>query len=184
MREAESPLLRALVGPIFFLANVMAVFLLLRGHDLPGGGFIAGLVTAISFILLGLTRGLKTVHNVLRVDPVHVAAAGLLLAVGTAAAPMFWGFPFFHHLHWNLGDILVGTPLLFDLGVYGVVVGIAVKMVLVFAKSVTGLAALVREDEARYASVLEQPIEENPAGGGPAHFAKPHNEGRTPCSGN
>jgi multicomponent Na+:H+ antiporter subunit B len=57
------------------------------------------------------------------------------------------------------GDLHVGTPLAFDLGVYFVVVGIASKIVFVFAKSTQGLRALVVEEENRYSAITETPIE-------------------------
>jgi hypothetical protein len=59
-----------------------------------------------------------------------------------------------------LGGVSVGTPLVFDLGVYLLVVGIACKLIFVFTQSTQGLRALVAEEERRYSSPLEQPLEE------------------------
>jgi len=93
------------------------------------------------------------------------AAAGLLLATMTGILPLLAGRPFLEHFnfHWKavplLGELHAGTPLLFDLGVYFVVVGIASKIVFVFAKSTQGLRALVQEEESRYSAIMETPIE-------------------------
>jgi multicomponent Na+:H+ antiporter subunit B len=96
-----------------------------------------------------------------------VGVLGLILAALTATAPMLFGESFFtHHMtHFNvplLGEVEVGTTLLFDLGVYFVVVGVSVKIILVLSWSTNGYPTFVAEEEKRYASVLERPIEEMP----------------------
>lgn len=169
MSGPQSYIFQAVVRFLFFLVNVFAIYLLLRGHNLPGGGFIAGLATAISFILLSLAIGLEALHGVMRFDPVRLAATGLALATLTGVAPMLFARPFLEHFDAHLvsvplfGELHVGTPLLFDLGVYLVVVGIACKIVLTLGKSTQRLRALVAEEEARYSSPVEQPIEEETA---------------------
>lgn len=170
MTGPESYVFRTIVRLSFFVINVLAIYLLLRGHNLPGGGFIGGLATAISLVLLSLALGLKEIHRVMRFDPVRVAAGGLVVALGTSAAPVLFGRPFLEHFSLHLsrvpliGELHVGTPLLFDFGVYLVVVGITAKIVFVLAKSTQGLRALVQEEEERYSSVRETPIEEQPGG--------------------
>jgi monovalent cation:proton antiporter len=174
MKGPDSYLFRTVVRFSFFVINVLAVYLLLRGHNLPGGGFVGGLASAISLVLLSLALGLEEMHRVVRVDPVRVAAAGLTLAVLTGTAPLLLGGAFLEHFNGRftlplLGEVHAGTPLLFDLGVFLVVVGVTVKIVLVLAKSTQGMRALVQEEEARYSSARETPIEEEPGGenGGP-----------------
>jgi multicomponent Na+:H+ antiporter subunit B len=170
MRGPDSFIFQTIVRLAFFLINVLAVYLLLRGHNLPGGGFIAGLATAISLVLLSLAIGNEAIHRVVRFDPVRVAAVGLLLAALTGAIPMLMGRAYLEHFQGYLrglplvGDWHLGTPLLFDLGVYFVVVGIASKIVFVFAKSTQGLRALVVEEETRYSAITEAPIESDAAG--------------------
>lgn len=165
MRGPDSFIFNSVVRLAFFLINVLAVYLLLRGHNLPGGGFIAGLATAISFILLSLAIGNEALHRVIRFDPARLAVVGLLLAALTGTVPMLAGRAFLEHFNAHLravpylGELHVGTPLLFDLGVYLVVVGIVTKIVFVFAKSTQGLRALVFEEESRYSAVAETPIE-------------------------
>jgi multisubunit Na+/H+ antiporter MnhB subunit len=169
MKGPDSYIFRTVVRFAFFIINILAVYLLLRGHDLPGGGFIGGLASAISLVLLGLALGLEEMHRVLRFDPVRVAGAGLLLATLTGAAPLLFGKPFLEHFHFHftavplLGDVHVGTPLVFDIGVFLVVVGMTSKIIFVLAKSTEGLRALVEAEEARYSSPRETPIEEQPA---------------------
>ncbi|MFN7138798.1 MAG: MnhB domain-containing protein [Limisphaerales bacterium] len=167
MNAPHSYIFQTLVRLVFFLINVFAVYLLLRGHNLPGGGFIAGLATAISFILLSLGIGLSALHNMIRTDPGRVAFIGLAIAVLTGLAPVLFGYPFLQHfsIHFEmpiLGEVHVGTTLLFDSGVYLVVVGITAKIIFVLAKSTQGLRALVREEQSRYSSVIERPVEEEP----------------------
>lgn len=166
MNGPDSYLFRTVVRFSFFVINVLAIYLLLRGHNLPGGGFIGGLATAISLVLLSLAVGAGAMHRVLRVDPVRLASAGLLLALLTGFAPTLLGAAFLEHYNFHLsvplfGDLHVGTPLLFDVGVYLVVVGVTAKIVFVLARSTQGLRALL--EEARYSSPRETPIEEPPA---------------------
>jgi multicomponent Na+:H+ antiporter subunit B len=150
----------------FFIINVFAFYLLLRGHNQPGGGFIAGLASAASLILLSLAMGIEALHRLIRVDPVRMATAGLLLAILSGAAPMLGGEAFLTQFNWHLhdlpllGELHVGTPLVFDLGVYLVVIGICAKIIFVLVKSTEGLPGLVAEEEHRYSSPVEEPIEE------------------------
>jgi multicomponent Na+:H+ antiporter subunit B len=150
----------------FFIINVFAFYLLLRGHNFPGGGFIAGLASAASLILLGLAIGIEALHRLVRVDPVRIAGVGLTLAMLSSAAPMLGGEAFLTQFNWHLhelpllGELHVGTPLLFDLGVYLVVVGVCCKIIIVLVESTQGLPGLPKEEQPRYSSPLEQPIEE------------------------
>jgi len=169
MTGPQSYIFKVVVRFLFFLVNVFALYLLLRGHNLPGGGFIAGLATAISLILLSLAIGLEELHRVMRFDPVRLATAGLAAATLTGGAPLLLGRPFLEHFNFHfddvslIGELHVGTPLVFDVGVYLVVVGSACKIMFVLAKSTQRLRALVTEEEARYSSPVEQPIEEDTA---------------------
>jgi len=169
MNEPRSYIFDRLVRVAFFLVNLVAVYLLWRGHNLPGGGFIAGLASAIALILLSLALGVEAMPRILRVDPMRVAAAGLLLALVTGTGPVLWGRPFLEHFHVHIhgvpwfGELHVGTPLLFDVGVYLIVVGVVSKMLFVFMQSTRGHRALVAHEERRYSSPLEQPLEETAA---------------------
>lgn len=170
-RSLTSFIFRSVVQFLFFIINLFALYLMLRGHNEPGGGFIGGLATALSLILLSLGLGWQALDRVLRFDPVRLAGAGLLLAAATSAAPMLWGRPFLEHGHLHLhhvplfGELHLGSPLLFDGGVYLVVVGITCKIILVLGRSTTGLPALTASDRQRYSAPVEREIEEPEDGG-------------------
>ncbi len=154
-------ILKAVVVGIFVPLNLFAIHVFLRGHNEPGGGFPAGLVTAISLILLTFVLGVDGVRRLLRVNPIIIAAGGVVLAVATALLPVFvQGLPVFHHFHHYLGGVFyVGGAFWFDLGVYLAVVGTALKMILPLMKSVHGLPGLVAEEEARFAARADEPID-------------------------
>ncbi len=110
------------------LALLVSVFILLRGHNLPGGGFIAGLVTAVALIMQYLANGVAWTHARLPANMHPAIAAGLGIATLTGLASFHFEHPFltstFGHLHWPLvGDIHLASAMAFDLGVYLVVVG-------------------------------------------------------------
>jgi multicomponent Na+:H+ antiporter subunit B len=184
MKPYPSYIFQSAVRFLFFFINLLAIYLMLRGHNKPGGGFIGGLITAISLILLRLAIGLTQIQRILWVDPVRVAATGLILAVGTATAPLFFARPFLEHFHVHLhhvpllGELHLGTPLAFDLGVYLVVVGVTSKIIFVFGKSTQGLHAFEPSEEGRYYSPVESPIEEPGAASKEAQPAVPEEDPR------
>lgn len=106
-----------------------------RGHHLPGGGFIGGLLGAIGFALIALGDGAKAARRVLRVDPVTLLTVGMTLALGAGLMGLIWGpsllaalwLPEFHVP--GLGVVHLGTPLLFDAGVFLTVMGFSLKVV-------------------------------------------------------
>jgi multicomponent K+:H+ antiporter subunit A len=110
------------------VAAVVSFHLFMRGHNEPGGGFIAGLVLSIGFIVQYMVSGTQwtEVHMTLR--PVKWIALGLLFALGTGAGSFFFGYPFLtsHVAHMSLplvGDIHLPSAFFFDLGVFSAVVG-------------------------------------------------------------
>jgi multicomponent K+:H+ antiporter subunit A len=110
------------------LALLVALFFFLRGHHLPGGGFIAGLVTAIALLMQYLANGVAWTHARLPWSMHGLIGLGLLIAVLTGLASFAFGYPFltsaFRHLHWPvIGEFEVASAMSFDLGVYLVVVG-------------------------------------------------------------
>ena len=118
------------------LLVLFSVFLLLRGHEAPGGGFVGGLVAAGAVILLALSGGLRAAEAVFPAAYARtVMGAGLLVAGLAASLSLFLGQPFMKGL-WvtvklpALGPVELGTPLLFDLGVYIVVLGMTLTVVL------------------------------------------------------
>jgi multicomponent K+:H+ antiporter subunit A len=128
-------LMMALLFPVL---GVVAVFLLLRGHDLPGGGFVAGVTMAVAFIVQYMARGTMWVEARLRVLPLRWMGAGLLLALGTGAAAWLFDRPFlsssFAYLDVPvIGRVPLASALLFDLGVFASVVGATVLMLIAIA---------------------------------------------------
>ena len=111
-----------------------SVFLLLRGHHLPGGGFVGGLVAAVAFVLYAFAFDPADARRLLRVEPGTLIGAGLLTALASGAVALWEGEPFLAG-QWRLvGELKLGTPLLFDLGVYLVVLGATLAMVLSMAE--------------------------------------------------
>lgn len=113
---------------------VCSAWILLRGHDQPGGGFIGGLVAVAAFLLETFAGGTEHARARLRVTPESLLASGLLLAVLSAIAGPLVGAEWMTGLWWE-ADLLgvhlaLGTPLLFDLGVYLVVIGSSLAVLL------------------------------------------------------
>ncbi|MGQ9686039.1 MAG: monovalent cation/H+ antiporter subunit A [Thiobacillaceae bacterium] len=111
------------------LALLTSVFILLRGHNLPGGGFIAGLVTAVALIMQYMANGVDWTHARLPANFHPIIGWGLGLALVTGLASWLFEHPFltstFAHIHWPLvGDFELASAMAFDLGVYLVVVGV------------------------------------------------------------
>jgi multicomponent K+:H+ antiporter subunit A len=107
---------------------VVAFHLLLRGHNLPGGGFVAGLTVTIAFLAQYLVGGTQWVESQLRIDPPAWAAAGLVLAVLTGLGSVVLGYPLLttHTAHVSLplfGELHLPSAAVFDLGVFSVVLG-------------------------------------------------------------
>jgi multicomponent K+:H+ antiporter subunit A len=122
-------MLAMLMRPLLPLALVVSLYILLRGHNLPGGGFIAGLICGVALILQYVASGIDLAQARLRLDFLWVLAAGLALAVGTGLGSILFGYPFltstFGHIHLPLiGDVELASAMLFDLGVFLVVAGV------------------------------------------------------------
>lgn len=108
------------------LQLLFSVFLLLRGHDEPGGGFIAGLVASGAFALYLFAYGVTATKSVLRmVDPRDLIGFGLLLGMISIFPAWFQGQPFLTAQWWEIPgiDFKFSTPLIFDVGVYLAVLG-------------------------------------------------------------
>ncbi len=139
--EALAPYLEVpavLVRLVLPLSFVLALHLLLRGHDQPGGGFVAALVVAIGLIAQYMASGTRWVEARLRLMPVRWIAAGLLLALATGAGSLLLGYPFLTthtaHLHWPwVGEVSLPSAALFDLGVFAVVLGATLLMLTAIA---------------------------------------------------
>ena len=114
------------------LLLVFSVFLLLRGHNLPGGGFSGGLVAASAFVLFAFASGFPAARRVLVAPPRIIMGFGLVVAIVAGLAGNVAGLPFLTGL-WDKTPFPVvgklGTPLLFDTGVYFAVLGVTTLIV-------------------------------------------------------
>ncbi|MCV3735327.1 monovalent cation/H+ antiporter subunit A (plasmid) [Rhizobium sp. TRM96647] len=123
---------------LFPVIITFAIFLFMRGHDLPGGGFAAGITMAIAFLLQYLGGGTRWAEDRLRILPLRWISLGLLVAVATGAGSWFLGYPFLtsHSQYLTLpliGKVPAATALLFDLGVFVLVVGATVLILIAIA---------------------------------------------------
>ncbi|HZG00213.1 MAG TPA: Na+/H+ antiporter subunit B [Chitinophagales bacterium] len=121
------------------LLLLFSIFILLRGHYHPGGGFVGGLVAAIAFVLHSFANGLDKTREFLKYHPGLLIPIGLSIAYLSAFAPMIAGNPFMQGMWFPepfpvIGT--VGTPVIFDVGVYCVVVGIALTILFTISESV------------------------------------------------
>ena len=129
----RSILIEVLVRLLFHPAIVVSVFLLFVGHNAPGGGFAGGLVAGLALVARYLAGGRYELGEAAPVDAGRVLGIGLLLAAGTATAPLVFGLTAFESSWFEadvpvLGTISIGTSTLFDIGVYLVVVGLVLDI--------------------------------------------------------
>ena len=121
---------RMLVGLIL----VFSAYLFFRGHNAPGGGFSAALVAGTGFSLFAIAEGTGPVRQAIRTDPLNFVALGLLLAILSGMVAVVGGQIFLTGLWWPMdataGSFVVGTPLIFDAGVFFVVLGTVLTLVL------------------------------------------------------
>ena len=127
MTPVDSPIFRTAARLLMPLLLVFAVFLLLRGHDEPGGGFVAGLVAAAAFALYALAFGVTRARHALLVRPMTLLGTGLLLALLSGVPAVLRGEPFLT-AWWGPGPVPFGTPVVFDVGVLLVVAGVVLMM--------------------------------------------------------
>ena len=109
-------------------ATLVAVYLFMRGHNEPGGGFVAGLVFSVALLLQYIVSGTSWVEAHMPLYPRRWIGLGLLMALATGLGALFWGYPFLtsHTAHLTLpvvGEIHVASALFFDIGVFTLVVG-------------------------------------------------------------
>ena len=109
-------------------AVMVALFFFLRGHNEPGGGFVAGLVLSVALLLQYIISGTQWVEAHMPLRLRRWIAMGLLTVLATGLASLLWGYPFLtsHTAHWKLpliGDIHIASAIFFDIGVFFLVVG-------------------------------------------------------------
>lgn len=107
----------------FFIMIGVSLFILFRGHNEPGGGFVGGLVAAAGFATLVLANGVDYGRQALRIHPVVLMGVGLMLAMLSGLPGLFSNASYLTHWWIELGSTHLGTATIFDLGVYFVVLG-------------------------------------------------------------
>ena len=137
--ESDSLILKSATLILLPLQMVFSIFLLLRGHDEPGGGFIGGLVASGALALYLYAFGVDELKRLLRVSPKDILAWGLLLGLSATLPAILFGESFFtaQWLKFSLGEHLIklSTVLVFDIGVYLTVVGTLATMFSALAES-------------------------------------------------
>ncbi len=128
-----SPIFRTAARLLMPLLLVFSVFLLLRGHNEPGGGFVGGLVAASAFALYGIAFGVQRARQALLVQPLTLLGTGLLIALASGLPAVLEGQPFLTAF-WASGPVAFGTPAVFDAGVFLVVAGVVLMMIFSLAE--------------------------------------------------
>lgn len=134
---SDSPILRSGARFLVPLMLLFSLFLLVRGHNEPGGGFVGGLVAATAFALVLLGEGKVAAERLLRWDPRAFVAGGLLIALLSGVPPLLQGAPFMtgRWLKVSLPVVgKIGSPVVFDAGVYLVVLGIVLAILFSLAE--------------------------------------------------
>lgn len=104
-------------------AFLLSLYLLWRGHNEPGGGFIGGLIAAAGCAGYALPRGYAALKSILPIDALQILAIGLGLALLSGLAGLIGGEAYLTHAWTTIGGVALGTTLIFDIGVYLTVIG-------------------------------------------------------------
>jgi multicomponent Na+:H+ antiporter subunit B len=135
----NSLILRTATRFLIPLLLIFSIFLLLRGHNEPGGGFVGGLVAASAFVLYTISHGVDATLDALWADPHRIIGVGLLVTLLSAIVPLFSGLPFLT-AQWSTltlpgnATLELGTTFFFDLGVYITVFGVTLMIILALAR--------------------------------------------------
>ena len=133
----KSTILKTASSYLLPILLLFSIFILLRGHYHPGGGFVGGLIAAIAFVLHSFTHGNTATLKLLNIHPTAFIPIGLGLAALSMFAPMLAGDPVMTGLWFDepftvIG--MIGSTLFFDLGVYFVVIGVALTILITIAQ--------------------------------------------------
>lgn len=122
-----SLIFRTITPLLVVIMLVFSAFVMLRGHNEPGGGFIGGLIAASAIAIYGMAAGPEVVRAALRVDPLAIAGFGVVIAALSGLLSLVYDLPFLTGLWADLhlwdAEVAVSTPMVFDIGVYFVVLG-------------------------------------------------------------
>ncbi|MEM1334764.1 MAG: MnhB domain-containing protein [Actinomycetota bacterium] len=134
-----SAVLAATVNGVTPVLLLFSIFLTLRGHNAPGGGFAGGLVMGSAIILRFLSAGRSGVRS-LRIDPIVLIGLGLVLAVGVGLTSLVADASFLESAIWKgdvavIGEIKIVSSSFFDVGVHVLVVGVVMSVIVAFAEA-------------------------------------------------
>jgi len=135
-----SLILSAATRLVFPLMLMFSIFLMLRGHNDPGGGFVGGLVAASAFALYAFATDVERAREALRVDTIRLIGVGLAFAAVSGLLSFFAGDPFLTAIWTEIDVPVIGhlnTVLAFDFGVYLVVIGVTLTIIFAMAEAET-----------------------------------------------
>lgn len=136
----SSVILRTATRLLMPILLLFAIFLLARGHNAPGGGFVGGLVVSAAFVLHATAYGVAASRRALIVDTSRLLGIGLLVALGSALVTAPAGQPFMTAAWLTIGahdsGLALGTPLVFDVGVFLAVIGVVLTIVFTLVEAV------------------------------------------------
>lgn len=135
MYKPNNLVLRSTASLIIFILFGFAIYLLMAGHNSPGGGFVGGLATTAAILLMYMAYGEKAVKKILPINYIVLIPIGLLFALGTGFGALIFSNDFLTHemlsLHMPFfGEVELGSAMLFDIGVYLTVVGTTMTIIL------------------------------------------------------
>lgn len=111
---------------------IFSIFILLRGHQEPGGGFVGGLVASMAFALYTISNGVINARRIFPMKPNVFIISGLFVALSSGIFSLFFGNPGFTGM-WGTFNFpvigYIGTPFIFDIGVYMVVLGVTTGII-------------------------------------------------------
>lgn len=135
-------ILQTTASLITFILLGFAIYLLLAGHNSPGGGFVGGLTTSAAILLMYMAYGEKTVKKILPINYLFFIPLGILIATLTGLGSLLFGVPFLTQTFGEvsiplIGEVELATAMLFDLGVYFTVFGTTMAIILTIAQDQT-----------------------------------------------
>ncbi|AIF43668.1 Na(+)/H(+) antiporter subunit B [Virgibacillus sp. SK37] len=138
MYKPNDLVLRTTTSLIAFILLGFAIYLLLAGHNSPGGGFVGGLLTSGAILLMYMAYGMEVVKKIIPINFTLLIPIGLAFAVGTGIGSFIFNVPFlsqtFGYFHLPIfGEIELATAMIFDIGVYFTVVGVMMTIILTIA---------------------------------------------------
>jgi multicomponent Na+:H+ antiporter subunit A len=147
--ENRSILLEVIVRILFHTIIVVSIFLLFSGHNLPGGGFAGGLVAGMALVMRYIAGGRWELGAAAPTDAGRLLGTGLVLAVGSAVVPLFFGLAPLTSRFWEwelpgFGHMEFVTSTIFDIGVYLVVIGLVLDVLRSLGAEVDRQAAALR----------------------------------------